>query len=336
MLSVISRTPFRVSFFGGGTDHPAWFRDHGGAVLSMAIDKYCYVGSGFLPSFFNARHRIVWSHIEAVHSVNEILHPTVKGGLKAMGFDDSQGIEIFHHGDLPTRSGIGSSSAFAVGLIKVLSAMRGVELDARALTEKAIELEQNTLQENVGCHDQVAGAYGGLNFIEFRRNGSFDVTPLKLKEAKRDEFEKWLMLFYTGSNRVGFELAKRVIRNLDENAPKMIQLHNMAAQSVEFLQTGKIEDFGRLLHEDWMLRRGLADGISTALIDRAYEDARRAGALGGKLLGVGGAGFMVFVVPPGHQPTVRESLAGLTFVPIRIALGGSSVIYRRNEFIGAR
>lgn len=332
MLSAISRTPFRVSFFGGGTDYPAWFRQHGGAVLSIAINKYCYIGGGLLPPFFGIKHRVVWSHIEAVHSMQEILHPAVKGCLQAMDFDDSTGIELFHHGDLPARSGIGSSSSFAVGLINVLSTMRGIKLDARALAEKAIDLEQNKLKENVGCQDQIAGAFGGLNVIEFNRDGSFAVKPIALADARRAEFEKWLMLFYTGSSRIASEFANRVIRSLEANARQMMQLREMVDQGVGMLTSGKLEDFGRLLHEAWMLKRGLAEGTSTNMIDRTYEDARRAGALGGKLLGAGGTGFMVFVVPPDRQQAVREALTDLTSVPISIDFQGSTIVYQNEEF----
>ncbi|MBV8393877.1 MAG: kinase [Alphaproteobacteria bacterium] len=335
MLSAISRTPFRVSFFGGGTDYPAWFRQHGGAVLSIAINKYCYIGSGVLPPFFGIKHRVVWSHIEGVHSMHEILHPAVKGGLQAMAFDDDEGIEIFHQGDLPARSGIGSSSAFAVGLINVLSTMRGAKLDAKALAEKAIDLEQNKLKENVGCQDQIASAFGGLNVIDFKRDGSFAVSPVALDEARRTAFEKSLMLFYMGSSRIASEFANRVIRSLEANARQMTRLHEMVPIAADLLKAGKIDDFGRLLHEGWMLKRGLAEGTSTAAIDRAYEDARRAGALGGKLLGAGGTGFMVFVVPADRRHAVREALSNLTEVPVAIDFSGSSIVYRNEEFIGA-
>ena len=218
MLMAISRTPYRVSFFGGGTDYPAWYRRHGGAVLSMAINKYCYIGTGFLPPFFGIRHRIIWSHIEAVGAISEILHPAVRAGLQTLGFDDTQGIELFHQGDLPARSGIGSSSAFAVGLMNVLNAMRGENLDAHALAKSAMDLEQNKLKESVGCQDQIASAYGGMNVIKFEPDNSFSVTPLGLSDARRGDFEKWLMLFYTGSSRISSEFAKKLISNLEANA----------------------------------------------------------------------------------------------------------------------
>ena len=323
MLMAISRTPYRVSFFGGGTDYPAWYRRHGGAVLSMAIDKHCYIGTGFLPPFFGIRHRIIWSHIEAVSAISEILHPAVRVGLQTLGFDDTQGIELFHQGDLPARSGIGSSSAFAVGLINVLNAMRGKSLDAHALAKAATDLEQNKLKESVGCQDQIASAYGGINVIKFDTDDSFSVTPLGLSDARRGDLENWLMLFYTGSSRISSDFAKKLISNLDANAAHMRRIREMVEVAVE------------MLHESWKLKRRLADGTSTTTIDRIYDDARRAGALGGKLLGAGGTGFMVFVVPPDRQPAVREALSHLITVPVSVDFTGSTIVYRKEELLGA-
>ena len=334
MLMAISRTPYRVSFFGGGTDYPPWFRRHGGAVLSMAIDKYCYIGTGFLPPFFGIRHRIIWSHIEAVGSAAEIQHPAVRAGLEHLGFDDSEGIELFHQGDLPARSGIGSSSSFAVGLINALSTMRGKTLNARELALSAIDLEQNKLKEAVGCQDQIASAFGGMNVIRFERDDSFSVTPLALGEAGRCEFERWLMLFYTGSSRLSSDFAKRLIKNLDANARHMTRMGEMVDIGAELLHAGRIEEFGRLLHESWTLKRGLANGTSTNMIDRIYDDAQRAGAIGGKLLGAGGTGFMVFVVPPEKQPAVAKALSELITVPVTTDFTGSTIVYRR-EATGA-
>jgi D-glycero-alpha-D-manno-heptose-7-phosphate kinase len=331
MLMAISRTPYRVSFFGGGTDYPAWYRHHGGAVLSMAINKYCYIGTGFLPPFFGIRHRIIWSHIEAVGSADEIQHPAVRAGLQALGYDDSEGIELFHQGDLPARSGIGSSSAFAVGLINVLTAMRGKRLDAQALAVGATDLEQNKLKEAVGCQDQIASAYGGMNIIKFERDDSFSVTPLGLGEAQRATFESWLMLFYTGSSRISSEFAKKLINNLEANARHMTRMREMVELGTDLLHAGRMAEFGKLLHESWTLKRGLAAGTSTATIDRIYDDAQRAGAIGGKLLGAGGTGFMVFVVPPERQAAVRAALPDLITVPISTDFTGSTIVYRKEE-----
>lgn len=331
MLMAISRTPYRVSFFGGGTDYPAWFRKHGGAVLSMAINKYCYIGTGFLPPFFGIRHRIIWSHLEPVDSIAEIQHPAVRAGLQVLGFDDSQGIELFHQGDLPARSGIGSSSAFAVGLINVLNAMRGQQLDARALAIGAMDLEQNKLREAVGCQDQIASAFGGLNLVRFDCDGSFKVAPLGLSDGRRQDFESWLMLFYTGSSRLSSDFAKRLISKLDANALHLNRLREMVESGAELLHAGRLPEFGELLHQSWLLKRGLSEGTSTTTIDRIYDDARRAGALGGKLLGAGGTGFMVFVVPPECQPAVRAALAHLITVPLATDFSGSTIVYRKEE-----
>lgn len=334
MLMAISRTPYRVSFFGGGTDYPAWFRRHGGAVLSMAINKYCYIGTGFLPPFFGMRHRIIWSHIEAVDALADIQHPAVRAGLEVLGYDDHEGVELFHQGDLPARSGIGSSSAFAVGLINVLTAMRGRTLDARDLAMRAMELEQVHLKEAVGCQDQIASAYGGLNIINFETDGSFSVTPLGLDDARRKGFEEWLMLFYTGSSRLSSDFAKKLINNLEANATHMTRMRGMVEVAADLLHAGRMSEFGALLHESWKLKRGLADGTTTTTIDRTYDDALRAGAIGGKLLGAGGTGFMVFVVPPERQPAVRAALSHLITVPVTADFTGSRIIYCNEELLG--
>lgn len=335
MLTAISRTPYRVSFLGGGTDYPAWYRQHGGAVLSMAIEHYCYIGTGFLPPFFGIKHRVMWSHIETVASAAEIQHPAVRVGLEYLGFDDSQGIELFHQGDLPARSGIGSSSSFAVGLINALSVMKGQRLDPRALAMAAIDLEQNKLKDAVGCQDQIASAYGGFNIIRFERDGSFSVTPLGLGDERRRHFESWLMLFYTGNSRLSSDYAKRLIRNLDANTKHLQRMHAMVDEGAELLHEGRIEEFGKLLHHGWLLKRTLADGTTNGAIDRAYDDALRAGAIGGKLLGAGGTGFMVFVVPPERQPTVAAALSDLVTVPISVDFTGSTIVYEKEPLPAA-
>lgn len=331
MRMAISRTPYRVSFFGGGTDYPAWYREHGGAVLSMAINHYCYVSGRHLPPFFGIRHRIVWSHIETVGSISEILHPAVRMGLRTLGFNDEDGVELHHQGDLPARSGIGSSSAFAVGLINVLHAMRGKRLGSRELALDAIDLEQNQLNENVGCQDQVASAYGGLNIIRFGRDDTFTVEPLKLADSLRSGFESWLMLFYAGSSRISSDFAKKLIDNLGSNIDRLTRMHNMVDEGASLLGAGRFEEFGKLLHESWVLKRRLSEGTSNSTIDKIYDDAMRAGAVGGKLLGAGGTGFLVFVVPPKQQDAVRRALTHLVAVPFAIDFSGSTIIYDKGD-----
>jgi D-glycero-alpha-D-manno-heptose-7-phosphate kinase len=329
MLMAISRTPYRISFFGGGTDYPEWYRTHGGAVLSMAINKYCYITGRHLPPFFGIRHRIVWSHIETVGAISEILHPAVRAGLQATGYDDDEGVELHHQGDLPARSGIGSSSAFAVGLINVLHAMRGKSIDNAKLAHAAIDLEQNKLKETVGCQDQVASAFGGLNVIQFNKDGSIGVEPLDLTDGQRQAFEQNLMVFYTGTSRLSSTLSKQLVDNLGSKTKNLQRMQAMVPEAVEMLRRADMESFGHLLHETWTLKRGLTGAISTSAIDRIYDDAVRAGALGGKLLGAGGAGFMVFVVPREKQPQVREALSHLISVPVRVDFTGSTIIYRQ-------
>jgi D-glycero-alpha-D-manno-heptose-7-phosphate kinase len=333
MFMAISRTPYRVSFFGGGTDYPEWYLKNGGAVISMAINRYCYIVGRHLPPFFGIRHRVVWSHIETVNAISEILHPAVRAGLETMGYSDEQGVEIHHQGDLPARSGIGSSSAFAVGLINVLHAMRGSSLNRRDLANAAIRLERETLNETVGCQDQVASAYGGLNVIRFGTDGAIDVLPLDLSGESQSKLENWLMLFYSGTTRLSSALSKQLVSNFDRNAEHLGRMHAMVDQGTKLLRQGQMEDFGRLLDESWRLKRGLAENVSTAGIDKVYEDAIAAGALGGKLLGAGGAGFMAFIVPPERQAAVRASLAHLLYVPAGIDFTGSTIVYRQQESV---
>lgn len=331
MLMAISRTPYRISFFGGGTDYPDWYRTHGGAVLSMAINKYCYISGRHLPPFFGVRHRIVWSHIETVGSISEILHPAVRAGLEVIGFDDDEGVELHHQGDLPARSGIGSSSAFAVGLINVLNAMQGKNVGKEELALAAIDLEQNKLKETVGCQDQIASAHGGLNIIRFNTDGSYAVEPVELSAERQAAFEQHLMVFYTGTSRLSSALAKQLVDNFALKAKTLQRMQGMVPEAVELLRSGDINAFGRMLHETWTLKRALTASVSTTTIDRIYDDALRAGALGGKLLGAGGAGFMVFIVPPENQRRVREALSHLVTVPVRLDHTGSTIIYRQEE-----
>lgn len=328
---IISRTPYRISFFGGGTDYPAWYRTEGGAVLSSTIDKYCYISCRYLPPFFNIRHRIVWSHIETVNTISEILHPAVREGLRYLGFDDSVGLEIHHQGDLPARSGIGSSSTFSVGLIKALTALRGQMIGKHDLALKALELEQNVLKESVGSQDQVAAAYGGINVIRFLANDSIQVEPLTISKERIRQLEKNLLLLFTGSSRMGGEIAKHVIASLADKATQLRQLHQMVEQAAAILTgDGSLDDFGRLLHEAWMIKRGLASGVTNSAVDEVYHIALQHGALGGKLLGAGSKGFMLFYVPFEKQKALMQVLSNFLWVPVQFEWEGSTTIYYDN------
>ncbi len=326
MKFLTSRTPFRISFFGGGTDYPEWVEAEGGAVLSTAIDKYCYISARYLPPFFDMRHRVVWSHIENVNSIDDILHPAVREGLRMLGFDDKRGVEIHHQGDLPARGGMGSSSSFAVGLVLVLKALRNEKTAPDALARAAIELEQVRLGETVGFQDQVAAAHGGFNHIRFAPGGAIDVAPVQAPAERLRRLEDRLMLFYLGANRFASKVAREVVDAIPDKTQALRELLGFVEEGRGILEgNGDLDDFGRLLHEGWRIKRGLAASVANEDIDKAYELGRLAGAVGGKLLGAGGAGFMLFYVPEEKQPTVLGALGRFVHVPFRFESRGAAL-----------
>lgn len=330
MSFFVARTPFRVSFFGGGTDYPAWYLQEGGAVLSTTINKYCYLTCRFQPPFFEKVYRVVWAHIETVSSIGEILHPAVREGLLMMGYEGDRGVEIHYHGDLPSRSGMGSSSAFANALLLSLSAMRGAPYDKETLFRKSIELEQERLGENVGSQDQVATAMGGLNVIRFGTDGSIDVEPVRLAPTRLAEFEDHLMMFYTGSTRIASRVAKNIVSGLADKKAELRRMYDLVWEAKSILSgTGDITEFGHLLDQTWKLKRSIAQGVTTSDIDDIYELARRNGAIGGKLLGAGGAGFMLFFCPPEKHAGLRAALEKFLYVPVRLESEGSVLIQTR-------
>jgi len=329
---IISKTPFRISFFGGGTDYPAWSRREGGAVLSTTIDKYCYLSCRHLPPFFAIRHRVVWSHIETVSSIAEILHPAVREGLRTLGFDDTEGLEIQHQGDLPARAGMGSSSAFAVGLLNALLTLKGHRADPQELARRAIDLEQNVLKENVGSQDQVAAAHGGLNFIRFERDGAIDVQPVPLPPERIRELESRLMLVYTGESRLGSEIAAGVVRNIASRRAELCEMRLLVDRAIDVLTgTGSLDAFGELFTRGWHLKQTLSDRVSSPIVERVYRLAMDNGARGGKLLGAGGAGFLLFYVPPHRRSQVQASLSGYLSVPFSFEPLGSVIIHGDDE-----
>ncbi len=325
---VISKTPYRISFFGGGTDYPQWYSKHGGTVLSTTIDKYCYITCRVLPPFFAHRYLIVWSHIEAVSTLSEILHPAVREGLKYLGVNGESGLEIHHQGDLPARAGMGSSSSFSVGLIKAVMAHQGKMIGRHDLALKAIDLEQNILKENVGSQDQVAAAYGGFNHISFFPNGEIRVEPVIMDSERLAALESSMMLIYTGTSRLSSEVAGAVIANLDKKQDEMKQMSRMVDQGLAILNgQGSLDDFGYLMHENWLLKQSVNENTSNDVVNRIYDSALKHGALGGKLLGAGASGFMVFYVPPEKQTAVRAALGGYLHVPFKFEHEGSSIVY---------
>lgn len=323
---IISRTPFRISFFGGGTDYPAWFRENGGTVLSTAIDKYCYISCRYLPQFFEHKYRIVYSKIENIKVIQEIEHPAVRAVLTWLKCD--KGLEIHHDGDLPARSGLGSSSSFTVGLINAIMALSGRYISSAELADCAIHIEQNILKENVGSQDQVSVAHGGFNRIEFKRDSTYDVTPVILPKSKMEILESSLMLFFSGISRFSSEIAGAQIDNIKNRETVLRKMEKMVDEALSVLNgdVSGMDDFGRLLDQSWQYKKSLSERISNSTIDQIYDEARKTGALGGKILGAGGGGFILFYVRPENQRKVRERLKGLIHVPFRFENSGSRIV----------
>lgn len=323
---VITRTPFRISFFGGGTDYPVWYKEHGGSVLSTTFDKYCYIAARYLPPFFEHKHRIVYSKIENVKQTNEIQHPAVRKILEFCKIDS--GVEIHHDGDLPARSGLGSSSAFTVGLVHSLSALKGFMISKQRLAKDAIYVERELLKENVGSQDQVAVAYGGFNKITFNADGGFKIEPITLKTGKIQQLQNHMMLFFTGMPRFASEIAAQQIDNIPNKKKELNAMKEMVEEAIKILNENRdLLEFGKLLHESWRLKISLAKKISNSQIDNIYDTSLRAGAIGGKLLGAGGGGFIIFFVPPQMQQKVRAALKGLLEVKFAFENTGSHIIY---------
>ncbi len=323
---IISRTPFRISFFGGGTDYPHWFKQNGAAVLSTSFDKYCYITCRELPPFFEHKYRITYSKIENAKSIAEIEHPAVRAVLSEMDFD--HGLEIHCDADLPARSGLGSSSSFVVGMLHSLSAFQGKRVSKEWLAHEAIRIEQEVLQETVGSQDQVAVSYGGFNIIHFEKDGGVRVEPLVVSAQRKKELNDHLMLFFTGFSRISSEIAQASVVNIDKKSDELHRMRGMVDDAVDILCHGKdIRSFGELLHFGWMHKRSLSDLVSNSNIDSLYDTARKAGAVGGKLLGAGGGGFMLLFVSPEKQADVRGVLKDLIFVPFEFEAAGSQVVY---------
>ncbi len=323
---IISRTPFRISFFGGGTDYPVWYREHDGAVLATTIDKYCYISCRYLPPFFEHKSRIVYSKIENVKSNDEIEHQAVRGVLQYMKIDC--GVEIHHDGDLPARAGLGSSSAFTVGLLNAIAALKGSMLTKMELTKEAIKIEQEILEENVGSQDQVMAAHGGFCRVDFSRNHDINVTPIILNRDRLTEFQSHLLLYFTGFSRTASEIAKEQIERTKHRKSELKEMCQMVDEGISILgRENNLDQFGLLLHEAWKLKRSLTPKISSQRIDEIYEGAREAGATGGKLLGAGGGGFMLVFAKPENHSKIKERLSGLLRVPFGFETMGSQIIF---------
>jgi D-glycero-alpha-D-manno-heptose-7-phosphate kinase len=323
---IITRTPLRISFFGGGTDYPVWYCEHGGAVLSTAIDKSCYITCRHLPPFFEYHSRISYSKVENVYQNTAIEHPSVRGCLQFLGIED--GVEIHHVADLPARTGLGTSSAFTVGLLLGLYALREQMRDKHALALDAIHVEQDVLKEAVGSQDQISAAYGGFNRINFNTDGSFEVKQVIVPAARLAALQEHCALFFTGFSRTASEIAKEQIRMTPHRTRELETMRQMVdeAEAIVANPNRSLQDFGQLLHESWRIKRTLTQNITNTNIDEIYHAGQAAGALGGKLLGAGGGGFMLFFVPPDHRKELRMRLRNLLCVPFKFSNRGSHVI----------
>lgn len=325
---IITRTPFRISFFGGGTDYPVFYKEHGGAVLSTTINKYCYITCRYLPPFFDHNFRIRYTNREETKTIGEIVHPSVRECLRYMKIE--KGVEIVHSGDIPAMSGIGSSSSFTVGLLNALYALKGQIVTKRKLAFDAIHVEQNLIGEPVGSQDQTAAAFGGFNKIEFghKKDGVF-VQTLPISAEKLEYLQSCLLFYFTRFPRFASEVSKEQIKNTHQKIKELKLMQEMVDESIEIL-SGPAEQyykFGKLLNESWMLKRGLTHLITNGSIDDIYQAAMNAGAIGGKLCGAGGGGFILLFVPPEKQPKVKEKLKDLLLVPIRFENLGSHIAF---------
>lgn len=328
---IITKTPFRMSFFGGGTDMPEYFNEFGGAVISTTFDKYCYVNTRHLPRFFDYTTELIYSNIERVVSIDSIEHPLIRNAMKLL---DMHEIRLTYEADLPARTGLGTSSSFAVGLLNAFYAMKGKYADKKKLADEAIYVERCMCAEAGGLQDQVAAAFGGFNRIDFYNN-TYEVTPIIFSSERKQRLNDSLMLFYTGISRFSSEIQSDTEKAIQKR-DKISQLHEMRhlvdeAEKILVDNSRDLNDFGRLLGHTWELKRGISSRISTNSIDEIYARALGAGALGGKLLGAGGGGFLLFYVEPDRQGELRKALEDLLYVPFTFENGGSRVIYYAPE-----
>jgi len=324
---IITQVPFRISFFGGGTDFPAFYKEHGGSVISSSIDKYCYLNVRHLPPFFEYTTSITYSMIERVHLEEEIQHPAIR---EAMKFLDMHDLSITYDADLPARSGLGTSSSLAVALLLSFYALKGKHVDKRRLAAEAIHLERVLCCESGGVQDQIAAAYGGLNRIDFTADG-FEVNPIVISDSRKQRLNQNLMMFFTGFSRFSSSIQVQHEKAIRTKQQELLELLSLVDDAERFLTLGDIDEFGVLLDYTWRLKRGLNAAVSTDTIDQLYKTAREAGALGGKLLGAGGGGFLLLYVREEEQEAVRRALHGLKEIPFCFETGGARILYYAAE-----
>lgn len=326
---VITQTPFRMSFFGGGTDFPDYYKEHGGAVLSTTFDKYCYVSVRHLPRFFDYRNEIIYSKVERVEHTADILHPAIRNAMQMM---DMHELRLTYDADLPARSGLGTSSSFAVGMLNAFYALKGKYASKKQLADGAIYLERELCAETGGIQDQIAAAYGGLNRIDFDGDG-YRVRPVIISPERKRELNDNLMMFFTGFSRFSSDIQEGTKKAIADKTAELEEMRRLVDEA-EAVLTDKDKDlseFGRLLDHTWRLKRGISGGISTDIIDDMYETAKKAGAIGGKLLGAGGGGFLLFYVEKDRRAEFMEAMKELLYIPFEFENGGSTVIHYSPE-----
>ena len=322
---IITKTPFRMSFFGGGTDFSGFFNEHGGAVLSTTFDKYAYVTVRNLPPFFEYKTHLTYSKEEKVNSVDEIQHPAIRNAMKWLGMEK---IRMTYEADLPARSGLGTSSSFAVGMLEAFYALKGKYADKKKLSDDAIYLERTLCAEAGGIQDQIAAAFGGFNRIDFSKDG-YTVNPVVMSRERKKELNDNLMLFFTGFSRFSSDIQKGTEKSMKEKTKELLEIYSLVDEAQKILSDNNadIDEFGKLLDYSWNLKRGISEGISTDSIDEQYKKAMDAGALGGKLRGAGGGGFLLLYVPKEKQKSVKNALKDQMQVPFSFENEGTRIIY---------
>ncbi len=325
---IITQTPFRMSFFGGGTDFPDFYKEHGGAVISTTFDKYCYVNVRHLPRFFDYSTELSYSRIERVTDVEQINHPAIR---EAMKFLDMHEIRLTYEADLPARSGLGTSSSFAVGMLNAFYSLKGKYADKRKLADDAIYLERTLCNESGGIQDQIAASFGGLNRICFNAEG-YEVNPVIISPDRKQQLNRNLLLFFTGFSRFSSDIQQTTQKALSDKKKQLLEMLSLVDEAERVLTSrGDLNEFGRLLDYTWRLKRGISRGISTDSIDGLYAKGMEAGALGGKLLGAGGGGFLLFYVEEDKQGAVHKAMEELLYVPFKFENSGTRVIHYTPE-----
>ncbi len=322
---IISKTPYRISFFGGGTDYPEWYKQYGGEVISTSIDKYVYISVRNLPSFFKHKYRVLYSRDEQVQKLKNIRHKPVREILKY--YNINKGIEIHYDGDMPARTGVGSSSAFVVGFLNAITSLKKIKTTKSFLAKKSIFLETKVLKEVVGSQDQVACAHGGFNCIKFGKNGKFSLDPINLKNSSKTKLQNNLFLVYSKIQRTAEIIAKSFVNELTgRKKNEMFEINKILIEAKDLLKENNIEDFGKLLHKSWLVKRNLSSKVSNNKIDDLYEHAINSGADGGKLLGAGGGGFFVFYVKKSKQKKFFKKMKKTLIIPFNFEEEGSQII----------